>query len=74
MNARARHTYNRPIDRPFGIENPWLTGQSAIPLARALRIIEKAASGQMRGGVPRTKARQRSGARRTDRDRGLGQS
>ncbi|MGC8519757.1 MAG: type II toxin-antitoxin system HipA family toxin [Steroidobacteraceae bacterium] len=43
-------------------------------LARALRIIEKAASRQMRGGNPRAKGRHRSGARRTDRDRDPGQS
>jgi len=39
-------------------------------LAQALRIIEKAAIGQMRARVRRAKGRQRSGARRTDRDPG----
>ena len=43
-------------------------------LARALRIIEKAASGRTRGGVRRAKGRQRSDARRTDRVRDPRQS
>ncbi|MHB1871758.1 MAG: type II toxin-antitoxin system HipA family toxin [Steroidobacteraceae bacterium] len=43
-------------------------------LSRALRIVEKAAGKRMRGGIPRTKGRQRSRAHRTGRAPDTGQS
>ncbi len=31
INTREREAYDPPIEIPFGVENPWFTGEAAIP-------------------------------------------
>jgi len=31
INTREREAYDQPIEIPFGVENPWFTGQAGIP-------------------------------------------
>ncbi|MGH9811365.1 MAG: nucleotidyl transferase AbiEii/AbiGii toxin family protein, partial [Terriglobia bacterium] len=31
INTREREAYDLPIEIPFGVENPWFTGEAAIP-------------------------------------------
>lgn len=31
INTREREAYDPPIETPFGIENPWFTGETTIP-------------------------------------------